>query len=437
MSSEYFHPDIETMPSEKMKESIILPKLRKQLRHVMSCSHFYQKKLHDASPEWLYENFQNIPFTEKGEILADQNDRPPFGNILCVDREMIQRVHRTSGTTTRPIFIALTRKDIETTVRTGARCFWSAGLRPGDTVVHCLNYCLWMGGYTDHQALESTGATVVPYGVGNTFNLIQTIMDIGIDTIHCTPSYLTRIEELLKDKFQMMPRDLGLKKGLFAGESGIDNPNLRKQIEKKWGMRVMNANYGLSDVLSMFGAECREARDLHFMGSDVLLPEIIDPDRGTLIPIVEGAQGELVLTNLEKEAMPLIRFRTHDIIEVAGTSCRCNRTGFRFRIIGRSDDMIVVKGINVFPQAIGEIIHEYPTICTGEFLITAPKQVPIQNIDLAIEVRRETEEKEIKDLKAQIEEKMYQRLNISPGIRIVPEGTLPRTEGKAKRLVRS
>ncbi len=435
MSTIFFNPDIETMAPDKLRETVIYPKLREQIRYVLENSQFYRKKIRESRIDTLVENFERIPFTEKSEILADQNEFPPFGRNLCVGKARISRIHRTSGTTARPIFIALTKKDIDTTVRVGGRCFWSSGLRPGDTVVHCLNYCLWMGGYTDHQSLEATGATVVPYGVGNTLNLIQTIREMQIDAIHCTPSYLARIEDLLKSEFNLCPKDLGLKRGLFGGESGIQNPLFRKQIEDRWGLVAMNANYGLSDVLSMFGAECPEQNGLHFMGMDAVLPEIIG-ENGVSIPIEKGVRGELVLTSLEKEAQPLIRFRTHDIIEILGTDCPCGRTGFRFRILGRSDDMFVVKGINVFPQAIGDVINEYLDVFNGEFQITATKAEPIEKIVLAVEMRQQAGKQGEKEMKKILLEQLHQRLNISPEIRILPEGALPRTQGKSRRFIR-
>jgi phenylacetate-CoA ligase len=432
----FFDRSLETISFPNLYDSYIVPKLHDQIGYVMQHSPFYREKFRNASPEELCGNFETIPFTEKNEVLSDQSVFPPFGSNLCVDRSLISRVHRTSGTTARPIFIGLTAKDIETTVRAGGRCFWSAGLRPGDTVVHCLNYCLWMGGFTDHQSLEATGATVVPYGVGNTVNLIQTILDMGIDTIHCTPSYLIRIEELLKSEYNLEPKDLGLKKGLFGGESGIQNRQFRKRIEKKWGMVVMNANYGLSDVLSMFGAECSQQQGLHFHGQDAVYPEVIDPDTGTVLPLQDGTCGELVLTNLVKEALPLIRFRTHDIIEILGTECACKRTGFRFRLLGRSDDMLVVKGINVFPQAIGDIINDYLDVFNGEFRITAPRKEPIDSIMIEAEIRGNPDKAELRRLRALLKEQIHQRLSISPEIHLIRDGLLPRTAGKTKRLIR-
>lgn len=431
----FFDKDIETMSPERLYESRILPSIKVQIAYVLKQSPFYRKKFRRQTAAGIAESFSEIPFTEKSEILSDQNLFPPFGSNLCAAPDQIQRVHRTSGTTARPIFIALTRRDVETTVSVGARCFWSSGLRPGDRVIHCLNYCLWMGGYTDHQSLEATGATVVPYGVGNTANLIQTILDMGVDTIHCTPSYLTRIEEVLRTEYNLAPRDLGLKKALFGGESGIQNPNVRNAIEQKWGILAMNANYGLSDVLSMFGAECSFQQGLHFLGQNAVLPEIIDSN-GTVLPVRAGVRGELVLTNLRKEALPLIRFRTHDIIEILGTRCKCHRTGFRFRVLGRSDDMLVVKGINVFPQAIGDIIHDYLETMTGEYQVVTPKTEPLEKIFIRAEIRKGISKKQAREIQFALGEKLKRRLNIRPGLEFVKEGELPRTSGKNRRLVR-
>ncbi len=434
----FFDKKYETIPLKKLRK-IEIELLKKQLDYIIKNSSFYKKKYRSEGLTKrikFQDVFLQLPLTSKKELLEDQAEHSPFGSNLSVNKSAISRVHRTSGTSGTPLFIALTKKDVQTTVNTGGRCFWSSGLRQEDLVVHCLNYCLWTGGYTDHQSLEVTGAGVIPYGTGNSSALIETILKLKANAIHCTPSYLIKLEVLLREEFKMSPIELGLKKGFFGGELGMQNSGYRKEIEKKWGIKAMNANYGLSDALSMFGAECQKRTGLHFHGNGVLLAELIDPTTKENLAIEKGCIGELVLTNLEKEAQPLIRYRTHDIIRIIDHNpCSCGRTGFRFEIIGRSDDMIVVKGVNVFPSAIAEIISEFPEFSYPEFQIRLNAPPPVNELNILIECKAELLAN-AETLIDKIVHKMKNKLYIYPKIQLVEEGSLPRTEGKTKRVIK-
>ena len=200
----------------------------------------------------------------------------------------------------------------------------AAGLRPGDRVVHCLNYCLWTGGVTDHMILEAAGATVIPFGVGNTRQLIDAIVELKATAIHCTPSYPALIEKTLAEDGKLRPRDLGLRLGLFAGEAGLDNPAFRQHLEATWGFAARNANFGLSEVMSILGSQCEATNDLHFHAGDAVFVELLDPATEARLPIAEGTAGELVCTHLDKQCQPLIRYRTRDVVTVTGTGpCAC------------------------------------------------------------------------------------------------------------------
>lgn len=414
-------------------------RISEQFFYTLEHSPFYQKKFHDAkiNSNNFSERFQFLPFTTKSEILADQLKYPPFGENLCIPVSEIQRIHKTSGTTARPLLLALTNKDIQQTVKVGARSFRLSGLKPGDIVIHCLNYNLWSGGYTDHQSLEETGAGVIPFGVGHTKELIQTILTIHPTSIHCTPSYLKKIEAVLKEDFNMKPSELGLRLGLFGGESGLQNRDFRDKIEKTWNIKAMNANYGLSDVLSLFGAECGLQNGLHFTGSDVLYPEIIDHVSLKKLEIKTGAIGELVLTNLKKESQPLIRYRTNDIIKILSTEkCECGEEGFKFSIIGRSDDMICIKGINVFVSAIDAIIMSNLTYLTGQYQVNINETEPVDRIKLIIEVK-DSSEMSVNVLQQSLLKSLTDIITIKPEISLVQEGSLPLTEGKTKKIFRN
>jgi phenylacetate-CoA ligase len=409
--------------------------LQKQIEYVFKNSLFYKNKFKGISLQESTLTLSSLPFTTKSELLLDQKNNPPYGSNLCVELNAIQRIHKTSGTTNTPLILALTKNDIKNTIHIGSKCFNLAGLNKEDVVVHCLNYSMWAGGYTDHHSLEATGATVIPFGVGNTNNLIETILLLKPTAIHCTPSYLKKIELVLKTDFHILPSDLNLKLGLFGAEPGLQNPIFRKRIEDDWGLKAMNANYGLSDVLSMFGTECSLQIGLHFMGEGVLYPELIDVQTNEGITIEEGAIGELVLTNLHKEAQPLIRYKTSDIIKILSTTeCDCGEKGFRFEIVGRTDDMLVIRGLNVFMTSVDTVINKFLSSITGVYQFLVSKDDPIEDIVVKIEVNDEVEDKE--SLKKEIIIEFKEKIYLTPIIEFYKEGDLPRTQGKTKKLLR-
>lgn len=405
--------------------------INRLVNSIIQLSEFYQRKYLNIA----INKFCELPFTTKSELLLDQENNPPFGTNVCIDKNKIIRIHKTSGTTNKPLLLVLTEKDVKKTVDVGSKCFSLSGLKYSDTVIHCLNYNMWAGGYTDHQSLEATGAAVIPFGVGNTNLLIETILQIKPTAIHCTPSYLKKIELVLKNDYKLNPIDLNLKLGLFGAEPGLQNPNFRKRIEDDWGLKAMNANYGLSDVLSMFGAECNYQNGLHFMGDNVILPELIDPLTQKNIDFEYGAIGELVLTNLVKEAQPLIRYRTNDVIKILSTStCQCGEKGFRFEIIGRSDDMLIIKGLNVFVSTIDSIINKHLLKISGIFQVLISKEDPIEDLHLKIEIKDDINN--VEGLINQLIIDFKEAIHITPKIEICKEGSLPRYDGKTKKILR-
>ncbi|MEW5949736.1 MAG: phenylacetate--CoA ligase family protein [Thermodesulfobacteriota bacterium] len=432
-------PHLECLDPERLNREFEIPRLKNQLVYVLDRSEFYQKKLANYPRDslLLLKHFRDLPFTTKEEILKDQEDNPPFGSNLCAERKDLVRLHKTSGTSNRPYVIAMTRNDIEVTTSAGSRCFTASGLKPYHTVVHCLNYCMWIGGLTDHESLERTGALVIPFGVGNSRLLIQTICNLDVDAIHCTPSYFKKLEELLKTDFQLDPKELGLKLGLFGGEGGIDDPGVRSDLESKWGIKAMNANYGMADVLSMFGAECQFQKGLHFMGQGSLMVELINPETLENLPLAEGSVGEIVLTNLNREAQPLVRFRSRDIAEILHIGrCECGRASFRFRSIGRSDDMIVVKGINVFPSAIRGRLSLYLDQLTGYFQLLVNSRPPVDKFTLKVEYAGTPDEQSKSNICERLMADLKSNLGVTPNIQLVPKGSLPRTEGKCRLVMR-
>ncbi len=370
-------------------ENSIREKVKQQLEYVYKNSAYY-RQLHKfkALSSDIMGYFQSLPFTQKKDILQDQVLYPPYGSNLCVPMKMISRIHKTSGSTDIPLLIALTTKDITNIVTIGARCFKNSGIGKDDVVIHCLNYNMWAGGYTDHQSLEATGATVVPFGIGNTVQLIKTIEQIKPSAIHCTPSYMKKIETVLREQFNsLLPIDLGLKTGLFGAESGLQNPDFRKALEQTWGIKAYNANYGLSEVLSIFASENVSQTGLEFQASDVLYPEIVDVESGNPVLIEEGACGELVLSNMSKESQPYLRYRTGDRIRVDKVlSNNAGELRFSFEVCGRVDNMLVIKGLNVYASSIEKVLKKYRGDISEYYDILVSKDDPIDQAILRVSV---------------------------------------------------
>ena len=424
--------------AEKLSTADLAPHIeaawQAQRAHV-AASPFYCALWQGRTPPKDLRDLPELPLSDKSQLRQSQADHPPFGDYLATPRAMANRLHRTSGTTGQAMNLALSARDTRITQEVGGRCHRSAGLTPDHAVVHCLNYQMWMGGLTDHMTLEATGALVVPFGVGSTDLLIHTIREVGITAISCTPSYPAVLERVIAEHFPgLKPRDLGLKLGLFGGEPGLDDPAFRARLRDTWGMEPRNANYGVSDVFSNFGAECPHDTRLHFMAADVLHPELIDPDSGAPLALEAGASGELVLTHLVRDCQPLVRFRTGDIITIGETApCACGCTGFRFSVVGRSDDMVVVRGLNMFPSMVAAVLNEIPEL-SGDYRITLDTPPPYDTLPVKAELAEGVAA--TPDLVHKVERAIKMKLGASATVSLCPAHTFPRTEGKTKRVIR-
>jgi phenylacetate-CoA ligase len=408
----------------------------RQSAHVAANSAFFRRFWNGAAPPRRLEDLPDLPLSDKAGLRLSQQAHPPFGDYLASPRDRVARLHRTSGTTGQAMNLALSARDCAVTEIVGGRAQALAGLGPGITVVHCLNYQMWMGGLTDHLTLERTGATVMPFGVGSSELLVRTILETGITAISCTPSYPAVLERVVAERFPgLAPADLGLRLGLFGGEPGLDDPAFRRRLREAWGMEPRNANYGVSDVFCNFASQCPLDTDLHFVAHDVLHAELIDPDSGAPKRLEAGAEGELVLTHLERECQPLVRFRTGDIIAVSATEpCRCGCAGFRFRVVGRSDDMVVVRGLNMFPTMVAAVVTEFAEL-SGEYRIVLDTPPPYD----VLPVQAELAKGRIDDgaLARRVEEALKKKLGAAARVAIVPFGAFPLTEGKTRRVMRN
>jgi phenylacetate-CoA ligase len=409
---------------------------QRQIGFVEANSEFYKALWGDARVPRDLRDLPDLPLSDKSQLRLSQAAQPPFGAYMAASRDQAVRLHRTSGTTGQAMNLALSARDCHVTEVVGGRAQALAGLGPGHTVAHCLNYQMWMGGLTDHLTLQATGALVIPFGVGSTELLVRTIAEVGVTAISCTPSYPAVLERVIAEKFEgLAPRDLGLKLGLFGGEAGLDDPKLRDRLRETWGLEPRNSNYGVSDVFSNFAAQCPYDTRLHFVAADVLYPELIDPDTGQPVPLRVGATGELVLTHLLRDCQPLVRFRTGDILAIDATEpCQCGCTGFRFRVVGRSDDMIVVRGLNMFPTMVAAVINGISAL-TGDYRIMLDQPPPYDVLPVHAELK--AGETASSSLSEHIEKEFKRALGVTARLTLLPKGSFPVTEGKTRRVIRS
>jgi phenylacetate-CoA ligase len=335
--------------------------LRRQLAYLERSSNFYRERLGGLRARVSgVGDLPLLPLTTKEELRAGQASQPPLGTHLCAPPEALVRIHVTSGTTGEPVAIGLTRADHETNSAIGGEAFRIAGVRGDDVVAHCLNYALYAGGIADHMALEASGATVVPVGVGQSRRLLDLAGRLGITALFGTlsyPSYLAaRAGEAGID-----PARLGLRRIITAGEPGAGLAAVRREIEDTWGAAVADT-FGMSDVWSTMAGECGRGEGLHLTTDGHAVLELVDPGSGEPVPLADGATGELLWTHLRRQASPLLRYRSADLGTVWTSPCSCGRTGLRIRIDGRLDDMLRVQAVNIYPQAIAAVLDRFPAL---------------------------------------------------------------------------
>lgn len=419
----YFDEQVETMPpawTRRLEEEL----LADQVERCYERAPFYQRKLSAAGvrPEQVQklEDLRRLPFTTKEELRESQAAVPPFGDFACADQLDVSRVHLSSGTTGKPVVIAYTEKDLRTSAQIGARAFWACGARPDDVVLHCLSYSFYTGGMSDHAAMEATGATVIPVGLGQSARVLELWRELRPTALFSTLTYPVYLAETAQEQ-DIEPRRLGLRKLLVTGEPGGQIASTRNRLEELWGAEVGDS-YGLSDVWGTLAGECEERDGLHFCGQGGTLVELVEPDGDEPVALEPGAEGELVFTHLDREATPLLRFRSRDVATVVDVECPCGRTGFRFRVVGRSDDMFRVRGVNVFPSALEELLREHGCDRFAILLERFPVEPPVKILAEGVNGRER-----------EIAEAVRGRLSFTC---VLAEATLPRTEGKAKRLYR-
>ena len=331
-------------------------------RERVARSEFYRVRFDGFNSASLgLEGLADLPFTTKRELQQSQDEAPPFGVHLTADAADIARRYRTSGTSGRPMEIALTEHDIDTWMMIGRRSYHAMGLGPGTTVLSTFDPQPYVVGFT-HEVVESLGATLTAPGLRNMRGALEALRSEDIDVLLSTPSTAAYLADR-PGAGSTDPRDAGLARLILGGEPGAGPGPLRARLERAFGATVVEV-MGIGDAAPSLFAECSARTGMHFMGDGLVWPEIIDPE-GNPLPFEAGVTGELVYTHLRREAMPLVRFRSRDVVRVVTTECPCGRTSFAIRAEGRSDDMFIVRGVNVYPSAVQAIVAETAEEATG------------------------------------------------------------------------
>ena len=427
--SPYLHPQYETLSHEELKK-LQLERLQATVKHCMN-SPFYKKRFEEIGlkPEDIQslDDIRKIPFTTK----QDLRDTYPFG-IASVPLRQCVRLHSSSGTTGNPTVILHTQKDLDEWANQVARNLWMVGLRPDDVFQNSSGYGMFTGGLGFQYGAEKLGMLTVPAAAGNSLRQIKFIKDFGTTAIHAVPSYVTRLYEVMQQEGVDPRKDTKLKVLAIGAEPHSEEQ--RKRIENMMGVKAYNS-FGMSEMCGPgVGFECQEQNGLHFW-EDYYIVEIVNPD--TLEPVPDGEIGELVLTTLCREAMPLLRYRTRDLTRVLGRTCPCGRNHIRLdRMRGRSDDMIVLRGVNIFPIQIEKILMQFKELASN-YLITLTTDEDNDNMTVEVELEElfTDDYPRLLALEKEVKRRLKDEILLTPHVKLVPKGTLPVSEGKAVRVV--
>ncbi|MHB8708435.1 MAG: phenylacetate--CoA ligase family protein [Desulfuromonadales bacterium] len=427
----YFHEEFETMPRPAL-QALQLKRLQSTVSRVFEKVPFYRQTLSRAgiTPERIKSlaDLRHLPFTTK----QDMRDAYPY-DLFAAPMEEIVRIHASSGTTGKPTVVGYTRKDIDTWADLMARTFVATGVHQGDIIHNAYGYGLFTGGLGAHYGAERLGASVIPISGGNTARQLMIMQDFGSTVLTCTPSYsLYMAEEAREAGIDF--RDLKLRVGIFGAEPWSED--MRSEIEGKLNLDALDI-YGLSEIMGPGVAiECIEAKQGLHIWEDHFLPEIIDPDSGEVLP--EGSCGELVITTITKEGIPLLRYRTRDITSLTYQTCACGRTHARLaRMSGRSDDMLIIRGVNVFPSQIESILVRIEGV-EPHYLLVVDRVDNLDTLEIQVEVDERLFSDEIKVLQSlaqRIEKEIKDMLGVTSKVRLVEPKTIARSEGKARRVI--
>lgn len=427
----YFQPEIETMPVEQLRE-LQFARMKKSIQHAYDKVEFYRNSFQAAGVEpgdlKSLDDLSYFPFLVK----QDMRDAYPYG-LFAVPLNKVARIHASSGTTGQATIVGHTANDIKNWGDCFARGIYMVDGGPQSTIQIAYGYGLFTGGLGAHAGSEAAGCSVIPISSGNTKRQIQIMRDLGTDILACTPSYALHIAETALE-MGLDPRvDFRVSAGIFGAESASEN--VRQEISSKLGVRYCDV-YGLSEVMGPGVAmECGASVGMH-LAEDQFYAEIVDPN--TLKPLPDGEWGELVFTTLVRECCPLVRYRTRDITRILSDTCACGRTHRRIdRIVGRSDDMLIVRGVNIFPSQIEQVITDFPEIAP-QYQIILTMRGPLDHIELNVESVPEfpfDEIRKLQDIQRRLQLALKSNLQIAVDVKIVEPKTIERSEGKSKRII--
>jgi len=426
-----YNEEYETMPREAL-EAIQLRRLQSVVARVYNTVPFYKKRFDEAGirPDDIrtLNDLHKLPFTYKDNL----RDNYPFG-MFTVPMDNVVRIHASSGTTGKPTVVGYTARDIQTWSELMARTLMAGGASKGDMIHNAYGYGLFTGGLGFHYGAEKLGASVIPISGGNTKRQVMIMKDFAPTILTCTPSYALLIAEVAEE-MGVDFRELHFKAGIFGAEPWSEQ--MREEIEKKLNLKAMDI-YGLSEIIGPgVSVECIEAQKGLHIFEDHFIPEIIDPETEEVLPY--NTPGELVFTTITKEAFPVIRYRTRDMSILYPEPCRCGRTMVRMgRVRGRSDDMLIIRGVNVFPSQIESVIMEFDGI-EPHYQLVVERKGRLDTLNVMVEVNERIFSDEVKNLQAMeqsLEKNIKEMLGVAARVRLVEPKSIQRTEGKAVRVI--
>ena len=426
----YWDSYLETMPRQDL-DRLKIRRLQETVYRVYTFVPYYREKMEEAGVAPVdiqsLEDIKKLPFTTK----QDLRDNYPFG-LFAVPMTEVIRIHSSSGTTGKPTVVGYTKKDLDQWAELMARALISAGTSRRSVVQNAYGYGLFTGGLGIHYGAEKVGASVIPSSGGNTRRQVMLMQDFGTTVITCTPSYILYMYEVMQ-QLGIQPADIKLKAGIFGAEPWSET--MRAEIENKLQIDAYDI-YGLSEIIGPgVAVECSEKQGLH-LWEDHFIAEVIDPESGEVLPY--GSSGELVITTITKEALPMVRYRTRDLSSLTLEPCACGRTHMRMnKVVGRSDDMVIIRGVNVFPSMVESVLLTIDGV-EPHYLLVVDRVGTLDELEVQVEVSEEVfsdEIRKLEELNQRIRNKLESALGVSVRVRLKEPGSIERSEGKARRVV--
>lgn len=426
----YWNANIECMSVEEMKK-LQYRSFKNLVNNLYSFNQFYHDRMKSAGVH--PDDFRSLDDVKKLPFMYKEDLRENYPTkLFSVPTTEIVRFHASSGTSGKPTVMGYTQNDLAYWTEALARSLTSIGVGTDDILQVSYGYGLFTGGLGLHYGAEKVGASVVPSSTGNTERQLELMQDLGVTAIACTPSYIIHMNDVAARMGIDFKRDTCLKKAILGAEPWTES--MRTKIEESMGIKAYDI-YGTSEQAGPMFTECEERNGIH-IGADIMYVEVVDPDTGE--PLEEGERGEMVVTMLKKEALPIVRFRVKDVTSILEGTCPCGRTSPRIsRITGRTDDMLIIRGINVFPSQIEYTLMRIPQI-GDQYMIEVTRDGALDNITVQVEIRPEVFSDKVEDmihLRAHIESELKKYLNIGATVELKAPGELPRFEGKAKRVI--